>query len=269
MAKKVKVGIIGFGNMGSALAKQLIKKGYQVFVFDRDIKKTKNLSSIIVTLDNLSLVKEVQVVILAVKPQDFEIVLREIKAGLKTQLIISIAAGITTTYIENLLGKVKIIRVMPNMPAQIGKGILGLCKGRFATLEDVNLAKEILSSTGKVFVFEEEEMLDKVTAISGSGPAYLCYYIIKNKKNNFIEKLKEAAKNIGFSQDLAEEFSQVTTEGTLALLKEKNLSPEELIKKVASKGGTTEAALKVLEEGGSLEEAVKAALRRSKELVKG
>lgn len=270
--RKRKIGIIGFGNMGSAIAER-IKSKYEVCVFDKDLNKTKHLSGIEVAEDNRDLVNKVNTVILAVKPQDFDNLLTQIKDFIKEQLIISIAAGITTSYIEKYLGKVRVIRVMPNMPALIGKGVCGLYKGRFASNKDLKFAEELLSHIGISISFGKEKMLDAVTAISGSGPAYLCYYIKEKiiypfKKNKFIQQLTEAAISIGLKRDIAERLSRQTTEGTLALLKKKNLSPEELIIRVASKGGTTEKALEVLLKGASLQEAVKAALKRARELAR-
>ncbi|MCM8801471.1 MAG: pyrroline-5-carboxylate reductase [Candidatus Omnitrophica bacterium] len=268
--RREKIGIIGFGNMGSAIAEQL-KSGYKILVFDKDFNKTKNLSDIKVAKDNIDLVSKVDVVILAVKPQDFDNLLMQIKKGIKKQLIISIAAGITTSYIERYLGRVKVIRVMPNISTLIRKGVCGLCKGRFASNEDLRFTKKLLSHMGISISFDKEKMLDAVTAISGSGPAYLCYYIKErdisfSKKDRFIQELTKAAISIGFKKDIAERLSEQTATGTLFLLKKMNLSPEELITKVASKGGTTEKALEVLSRGGSLEEAVKAALKRAREL---
>ena len=208
---------------------------------------------------------------MAVKPQDIPGLLEEIKNNLKDHLIISIAAGITTKYLEERLGKARVIRVMPNMPAQIGKGVSGLCKGKFANEKDFDLAWQLLSCVGMAKDFDNENMIDAVTAISGSGPAYFCYHIkdianAASKKEEFIHELTLAAISIGFDRTFAARMSEETVDGTISLLIEKNWSCEELIEKVASKGGTTEAALKVLEVGGTLEEAVKAAKKRAEEL---
>ena len=268
-----KVGIIGFGNMGSAIAER-IKKDYSVSVFEKDAAKISAASGIKACAGIKELLDSADIVILAVKPQDFENVLNEIKPYIKDKLVISIAAGITTAYIEKSLGDARVIRVMPNLAAQIGEGVSGLCKGRFASAEDLDLARQLLNYVGLTIPFDKEEMIDAVTAVSGSGPAYFCHYIknkgsADSKKDEFIQKLTQAAMSIGFDKIMAKRLSERTTEGTISVLIEKHLSCEELIKRVASKGGTTEAALNVLDKGGSLEEAVKAALMRAKELSRG
>jgi pyrroline-5-carboxylate reductase len=133
-----KVGIIGFGNMGSAIAER-IKSEYKVFVFDKDKERTTNLSGISVAENITDLLHKVDTVILAVKPQDIEALLKEIKDKVNNQLVISIAAGITTKYIEKILGMVRVIRVMPNIGVIVGKSIYYICKGEFAKEKDLKL----------------------------------------------------------------------------------------------------------------------------------
>jgi len=268
--EKKKIGIIGYGNMGSAIAERA-KKPFQVTVFDKT--RAVNTKGLEAAKNLIDLINKSEAIILAVKPQDMPGLLEEIKKDLKGQLIISIAAGITTKYLEERLGKVRLIRVMPNMPAQIGEGVSGLFKGKFANEQDFNLARQLLSCVGVAKDFNDENMIDALTAISGSGPAYFCYFIKDranafSKKDEFIGDLTQAAISIGFDSKLAEAISEKTVKGTISLLKRKDWSCQELIERVASEGGTTEAALGVLDRGGSLEEAVKAALKRSKELSK-
>jgi pyrroline-5-carboxylate reductase len=263
------IGIIGFGNMGQAIAERA-KTLFDLIVFDKDKDKTANVSGLKVAATLIELMDKSYAVILAVKPQDIDSVLNEIKGSMKKQLILSIAAGITTEYIENRLGNARVIRIMPNIPAQIGEGVSGLCKGKFSNEQDLNLAWELFRCVG-LAVDLDENMIDAVTAISGSGPAYFCYYIkdranVASKKDEFINELTQAAISIGFDKVLAARLSEKTVEGTISLLIEKNWSCDELMKKVASKGGTTEAALEVLRRGGSLLEAVKAAKKRAEEL---
>jgi len=267
---KKTIGIIGFGNMGLAIAERA-KTLFDLIVFDKDKDKTANTSGLKVAGTLTELISESYAIILAVKPQDIDSVLNEIKGSMKKQLILTIAAGITTRYIENWLGNARVIRIMPNMPAQIGEGVCGLCKGKFSNEEDLNLAWQLLSCVGLAVPFDDEHMIDAITAISGSGPAYFCYYIkdranAASKKDEFIRELTQAAINIGFDRILAARLSEQTVYGTISLLMKKNWSCEELIKRVASKGGTTEAALDVLRNSGSLEEAVKAAVKRAREL---
>lgn len=266
------IGIIGFGNMGSAIAER-IKAKYSVWVFDKDKNKTIGLSGINIVENILRLLSKVSVVIFAVKPQDFNQVLEEIKRQAKGKLFISIAAGITTSYIEKYLGTVRIVRTMPNMPARIGQGMICLCKGKFATEGDLNFTQQLFDNLGQTLVLKED-MLDEATAISGSGPGYLYDWsegkdieeIKKYAQDIFMPSLAASARAIGFTVEQANLLARVTAEGSIAFLEKSNLLPAQLKKQITSKGGTTEAALEVLHKGGSLEEAVKAALNRAKEL---
>lgn len=270
------IGIIGFGNMGSAIAER-IKTDYQIIVFDRDKDKTSNVSGMRVAKDSIDLVKTADVVILAVKPQDFDAVLNEIKNYAKDKLIISIAAGITTGYIEQFIGEVKVIRAMPNIGVRVGEAETSLCKGKNAQDVDLDFAKELFNYLGKTWAMKEE-MINAATAISGSGPAYIFYYMDIKKTDPFnvplqleqeyIKRLSEAAEKVGFDPQTAIELATSTTASSIHLVKETGVSPAELIKQVASKGGTTEAALAILAKGGSWVEAAQAALKRAEELGK-
>jgi pyrroline-5-carboxylate reductase len=272
-----RVGIIGYGNMGKAIAER-IKEKYAVCVFDKDKNKTSALKDI--TAVNLpgDLVKQSEIIILAVKPQDFEVMLKEIKPFADDKLFITIAAGITSGYINSQLGsKARIVRIMPNMPAQIGRAVSVISKGQNATEGDFNLvwqlAFDIFSNLGSVLPVDKEEMINAATAISGSGPAFFCYYIKESKnassqRDEFIKVLADAAVNLGFDQREAELLAAGTVDGTIAMLNERNLSCAEVIKMVASKGGTTEAGLEILRAGGSLKEATEKAARRAGELEK-
>jgi len=237
------IGIIGAGNMGMAIASAI--KG-KVFLSD----KNKRIS------DNVTVAKRSNIIILAVKPQDMREVLREIKPYIKEKLIISIAAGCATSSIEEVLGKVRVIRVMPNMPAMAGKGISAVTPGRFAGPKDLKTAFGIFSKVGEV-VEVKENMMDAVTAVSGSGPAY--YFL-------FTHLLAEAGEASGLEKGLAMKLAKATFIGAAETACRKNLSMEEFVKKVASKGGTTEAALKIFKHGklgAIIKKAVKAAAHRS------
>lgn len=276
-----KVGIIGFGNMGSAIA-QRIKREYQVTVFDKDKNIIGNLTGIEAEDNLLNLLKEVETIILAVKPQDLDNVLEGIRGytitpPFVTPLIISIAAGITTGYIEKALGKVRVIRVMPNMGVRIGRSVTCLCGGSFATERDIVYVMELFNHLGITRKIEEN-MMNAVTAISGSGPAYYFALIESNPKEyrdnpgkvlkDFIASLSEAAESIGFGHKEAKALAVLTGNCAQELLAQTKFSPSELIKQIASKGGTTELALEVLHKGCSFQEAVKAALKRAEELAK-
>jgi pyrroline-5-carboxylate reductase len=272
------VGIIGYGNMGKVIAER-IKEKYVVCVFDKDKDKISALKDISTVDSAGELVKQSEIIILAVKPQDFNSLLNEIKPYALDKLIITIAAGITTGYIKSQLGeKARIVRIMPNLPAQIGQGVSVIAKGQNATEGDLNLvwhlAYDIFSNLGSVLPVDKEEMINAATAISGSGPAFFCHYVIKENKeankvrDDFIKKLIQAAVNLGFDQSEAALLSEKTVDGTISMLTERNLTCEDLIKMVASKGGTTEAGLEVLGLGGSLKEATEKALKRASELEK-
>ena len=269
---KIKIGIIGFGNMGQAIAER-IKAKYKVWVFDKDKNKTKNIRGINVADNSIDLVNKVPTIILAVKPQDFDVVLNEINSHLNDQLIISIAAGITTTYIEKILGNLRVIRAMPNMPAKIGKGITCLCKGKFTSEGDLQFTKKLFDNLGETLVLKED-MMDAATAISGSGPGFWCEFI-ENKpedewesysQNELIPQFSSAAESIGFTKKEAGLLAKATVMGSLVTVQSSGEKPLKFKWSIASKGGTTEAALEVLHRGGTLVEAVKAALRRAKEL---
>lgn len=272
-----KIGIIGFGNMGQAIAGRINNK-YAVSVFDKDKHKIIGLKNINSVNDLGSLVKQSEVIILAVKPQDFDSLLSEIKNYISGQLIITIAAGVTTQYIRDRLGvDISLIRVMPNLPAQIGQGVSVIAKNQTAVEANLDwawkLAFDIFSNLGIVLAVKEE-MINAATAISGSGPAFFCHYIKdkKNaaaKKNEFVKMLIAAAVSLGFDKKEAEILSAKTIDGIIAIIFERNLSCAEVIKMVASKGGTTQAGLEILDAGGSLEKAVKNAYNRAEQLSRG
>lgn len=266
-----KIGIIGCGNMGEAIFSRLAEvkeKSTSLMVSELDAARREAIQSkykIIVEIDNNYLVKYSDIIILAVKPQALEQVLRqEVCCGInEDKILISIAAGVTTGHIEGVVGKeITVIRAMPNMPAVIGKAVTAISAGSSATSPDMRLAREIFSTIGDV-VEVPEKLMDAVTAVSGSGPAYFYY---------FIEALAEAGEKLGLDAKTAEELAIMTSIGSSLLLNRSKERPQSLRKKVTSKGGTTEAALKVFEEKNMkkiVEDAVAAACRRGSELSKG
>jgi pyrroline-5-carboxylate reductase len=274
MAKAI--GIIGFGNMGSAIAGQ-IKSRYAILVFDKDKNKTKNLSDIKVAQSAADLVNRVEVVILAVKPQDFAVLIKEIKNCIKGKLVISIAAGISTAYIEKALEKTRVIRAMPNIGIKIGESITCLSKGGLSDENDFAFAQELFYYLG-VTKEIKEELMNAATVISGSGPAYIFDFIESNSmdpnnipehtKHDIMKRLERAAEGVGFNSEDAMFLAVNTTNTSISLVKKTGLSPSELKKQVTSKGGTTEAALEVLHKGGSWEDAAVAGLKRAEELSK-
>ncbi len=273
-----KIAIIGFGNMGRAIAER-IKEKYTVSVFDQDKLKTAALENITAVDDAGQLVKQSEVIILAVKPQDFEALLNQIRPFAQGKLVITIAAGITTKYIKSGLGEdTFVVRVMPNMPAQINRGMTVLFKDKTQAAKDQNLswqlAYDIFSNLGAVMTVDKEEMINAATAISGSGPAFFCQQVIKEKKtasqvrDEFIANLADCAVNLGFDEQEAKVLSETTVDGTIAVLTERNLTCQDLIRMVASHGGTTEAGLAVLNAGGLLKEATEQAFKRAGQLEK-
>jgi pyrroline-5-carboxylate reductase len=260
----VRVGIIGGGNMGAAILAG-IRGSYVVGVCEQDSARRRFLKRKfhVAAKDLESVVAPSDVVILAVKPQQFDEVLGEVRDHLtKDELVISIAAGITCRYIEQRLGAgARVIRTMPNLPAQISEGMTALCKGKKATEQDLRLARRIFERIGKTVVVQERWM-DAVTAVSGSGPAYLFLAV---------ESMQKAAVSLGLTKDLSEQLIAQTLKGSLALLQRSNEDAGALRARVTSKGGTTQAAMDVFLKnkfGEIFKQALQAAAKRAGELSK-
>jgi pyrroline-5-carboxylate reductase len=261
--KRNLIGIIGGGNMGEALIKGL-SPGHRVRVCETNPERVKYLKRKYreIVLGDLKLVEPATVIVLAVKPQDMEAVLKQVPAD-ENKLFISIAAGLTTKFFEKHLGgKVSLVRAMPNMPALIGEGITGICKGQYATAADLRKAQEILNTIGKTVIFKES-MMDAVTAVSGSGPAYVFL---------FVEQWIKAAVALGSSLPEAKQLVYKTLLGSAHLLEKSEFDAATLRAKVTSKGGTTQAAMDVFFKanafGKLMKQALAAAKKRSKELAK-
>jgi len=268
--KKV-IGIIGCGNMGAALVENLKKKLQlkSILVFDVDKAKQAGLEKSFDVSGSLSLAELASgsdIVIIAVKPQDIESVLKDLK--LLDQLVISIAAGISLGFMEgSFKQKVSLVRAMPNLNALVGKGVTALCANASAGPSGLKTAQEIFECVGKV-VCVAESQINAITAISGSGPAFIAA-LLKNLKEDSIKQVMiQEALHFNIDLKTADILAQATIEGTLVMLK--NFDPEMLIKRVSSKGGTTEAGMKVLEQKGkteaALSEAIRAAEKRAGEL---
>lgn len=260
----VKIGIIGGGNMGLAILSRIAKTD-KVCVCEKDVKRAAFLKKKYkVCVCELSCVASwAEVIILAVKPQDMDSVLAEIKPKIRTNaLIISIAAGITTAYLEKRLGKgVKVIRTMPNMPAQIGEGITAIAKGKFASKADISRAVKIFKSIGETVVVKEN-LMDAVTAVSGSGPAYVFL---------FAECFWQAARKLGLDCELTCKLIGATINGSVKQMLSAKEGPMDLRAKVTSKGGTTQAAIEVFEKAcirDTFVKALAAAKKRAGELAR-
>jgi len=272
------IAFIGAGNMAEALIRGLLaaKTVSPEKVIVMDIRKER-LSyfaaefNVRTTFDNATAAADANVVVLAVKPQQMSVVLAALRSKINERhLFISIAAGVTTERIERELapnnsgtgGKARIVRVMPNVPALVKAGAAALCKGAHASDEDMAVAEAIFSAVG-VTVRVEEKFMDAVTALSGSGPAYVFYVT---------EAMAKAGVEAGLGEAMAKRLARQTVYGAAKLLVECNEEVEVLRRKVTSPGGTTEAALKVMSERKLAEifvAAMQAAARRSKELSGG
>ncbi|MBS3131391.1 pyrroline-5-carboxylate reductase [Candidatus Woesearchaeota archaeon] len=235
-----KLGFIGSGKMATALMKSLSGSQYAISASDRSREKIKGLEKslkIKAFSDNISLAKHSDIIFICVKPQDIEAVLDEIKEAAKGKLIVSIAAGISLAFIRKKLSSSRIIRVMPNVLCDVGKMAAAFSLGKGADREDAVEIKKILGFSGISFEVREKE-LDAVTAVSGSGPAFVAYLI-----RCFINKGKE----MELSDEISKALALQTIEGTAKMLSEKGIRPEELIKMVMSPNGTTYAGMQVLE----------------------
>lgn len=263
MIQDKSIGIIGCGNMGSALVENLKKKASfsGIFIFDKDKTKQDSIAKLL-QVKGCGSIRELSsfadVVIIAVKPQDIEAVLADLK-DISDKLIISIAAGITLASLEAALGKnAAIIRAMPNLNALIGQSVTALCKNNVVSNEDLSLAKEIFNSVGQV-VFIQESQMNAFTAVAGSGPAFVAY--LRDRTDDELARiLAEEAEHLGLDHNTATASAAGTITGTREMMRV-NLDPDILIKRVCSKGGTTEAGMKVLEEKGKSTEALRAAIR--------
>ena len=263
------VGIIGAGNMGEVLIRGLIQSGNvkkkDILASDANQERLAYIAAtygIKVTPSNVELVESASIVIIAVKPQNIDDLLDELSASSHEEhLFISIAAGVTT---EKLARKMHhqsgIIRVMPNAPASVLAGIAALCPGRNVSQADLQRAVSIFECVGKAVVIKNEALMDVVTGLSGSGPAFV--FLV-------IESLSDAGVQLGISRKEASLLAAQTVYGAAKMLLETGRHPSELKDIVATPGGTTFAGLKMLEKGNfrsTIMDAVEAATARSREL---
>lgn len=262
------LGFVGGGQMAEALIKGLLSrklfKPGQITVSDPSkvrrshLKKTFGINT---TLENKEAVTGSEIIVLAVKPQVITTVLEEIRPVVSSNhLVVSIAAGITILSLEKGLPEgTRVVRVMPNTPALVQTGAAALCKGTAARPDDLDMVRKILETVGKAVVIPES-LMDAVTGLSGSGPAYVF---------TFVEGLIDAGVREGLPRTVAQELVVQTVLGAALMCQNSGKHPAELTTMVTSPGGTTVAGLHVLERGalrGMLLDAVRAATERSREL---
>ncbi len=263
------IGFVGAGNMARALGGGIAKQGgsepVSLLATDPIPGALNDFCSATGgrgVANIASLLSEVDVVVLAVKPQVLESVLDAMKPHLAPRhVVISIVAGATLRGISNGAGDaVRLVRAMPNTPALVGHGITVLVGGPHATADDLRLAEELFAAVGRAVVVDDEGLLDAVTAVSGSGPGFLFAYA---------EAMLQAASAVGLPDDLAVTLVQQTILGSAILWQESSEAVDVLRQRVTSPGGTTQAGLEALDAhglAGTLRAAIESATRRSKEL---
>jgi pyrroline-5-carboxylate reductase len=262
------IAFLGAGNMAEALIKGLLRAGTarpeSLIATGRRKERLEELErtyGVRTTLDNLAAVREADVVVLSVKPQALDKVLVQVAPVLDPhKLVISVAAGVPIAAMERRLGAgARIIRTMPNTPSLVGAGACALSRGEHASEEDLAVATRIFQSVGITTVVDEN-LLDAVTGLSGSGPAYI--FLV-------IEALSDAGVKVGLPRYTAQKLAAQTVLGSAQLLIETGIHPGQLKDQVTSPGGTAIAGLHTLEAGGlrtTLINAVEAATRRAREL---
>jgi pyrroline-5-carboxylate reductase len=265
-----RVSVLGVGKAGEALVAGLLSAGWaepkDIVATGRRRERLDELAErygIETTLSNAEAVRGAHVVVIAVKPQDIETLLAEIRAALEpSQMVLSIVAAIPTALIEGHLGDaVPVVRAMPNTPVTVQEGMAGISAGAHAGEEHVALAEEVLGSVGRS-VRVDEAYMDAVTAVSGSGPAYFAL---------LAESMIEAGILLGLSREVSTDLVVQTMLGTAKLLRDEGMHPVELREMVTSPGGTTISAIRELEQAGvraAFLNAIQAAMQRSRELAR-
>jgi pyrroline-5-carboxylate reductase len=262
--------IIGGGNMGLTYAQAFLRSHVttreQLMILEHFEDKAKQLRTLdlgTIYLDSKDCIKKADIIILAVKPQDSPALFEQIRKNTEGgQVFLSIMAGVRIQKIQEQLGVKKVIRAMPNLPAQIGQGMTAFTATDDVTRIELATIQNLLATTGKAVYVEKEDMIDATTAISGSGPAYVYY---------FMEAMIQAARQMGFTDSEAELLVVQTFTGAVDLYNKSNFSCEEWIQRVSSRGGTTEAALNSFKTNTlhqSIIDGTKEALRRAVELGK-
>ncbi len=265
----MKIAVLGAGNMGLSFSRSFLKyeliKPHNLHLITRNESKKDKIRSLFPESEISSFDEvrdlEADLIIIAVKPQDFAFVSQNLSFKISEKsLVLSIMAGISIEKIQKLLNHKSVVRAMPNSPTLLGMGITGYTAANGISFSELMNVERLLNSTGRSVYLEDEKLLDGVTALSGSGPAYF-YYII--------DAMIKAGTEMGIDENLSKLFVKQTMLGAYHLINNSDKSLEELIKDVASKGGTTEAALKTFEENqlkSILKKGILAAENRAKEL---
>jgi len=264
----MKIAIVGCGNMGMAYAHSFLKYNLvtreDLLLVEKNEERKQvleklNIGMVVPSVDGT--IAGCDIIILAVKPQDFAGVCEGLNESLQPKnIVVSIMAGISIKKLEEKLDHKTIVRAMPNSPAQLGMGITAFTSAKEMTIEQLKKAENLLGSTGRTVFFEDENLLDAVTALSGSGPAYF-FYIVKF--------MIDAGIKMGLESSVASLLVKQTMLGSFELINNATQNLDELIAAVKSKGGTTEAALNVFQEGAmgdTLVKGILAAEKRGKEL---
>ena len=268
-----KVVLFGYGKMGSAIAKgwKLKNLNFNFFVVEKEISLRKIASNDgIKTYENFEQLlkfvdlKTLSIIFLAVKPQQMNETVKVFSTiDFSNTLFISIAAGLSFDWVQsNLKKNIKLVRAMPNLPASVGFGVTGFCRTNNVSKIDLQDVKELLKAFGKAVYLENETFIDIVTAISGSGPAYVFY---------FVEVLTNIGTNLGLSRRDSKVLAIETLIGSARLLEMSNIEPKVLKENVTSPGGTTEAGLEILASSDNglsnlLEKTIVAAKKRASDL---
>jgi pyrroline-5-carboxylate reductase len=264
----MKILIVGGGNMGRTYAESFISNHSvarrDLFILEKAEDKIpyfKSLGFEAVFSEPEVFIFNMDLIILAVKPQDIDLLFSRLKEFMRPdQLILSIMAGVTIERLKESLPTEKIIRAMPNLPTQVGMGMTGFTAHSSVSRSELFSVQNLLNTTGKSLYFDDEGLLDGVTAISGSGPAYVYY---------FMQAIIDSAQKMGFSPSEAETMVEQTFLGAIHLLNNNNFTCKEWIDKVSSRGGTTEAATNNFSLNGlkeKIESGLFAAFERSKQL---
>lgn len=246
-----KIGFVGAGKMAGAIIKGLIKTGFansdDITATQAEIDLLEEKSKVLgiaVIADNKVLTQKSDVIFIAVKPNQAADVLKEISPFITSEkLVVSIAAGVTLDKLEsNLPAGTRVIRVMPNTPALVGEGMSGMIGGKFAKSEDLDYVNKLLSTIGKCITVDNEAQMDIVTAISGSGPAF--YYKV-------INEIARAGEKLGLDYEKSLLLSIQTAIGSAKMAMNREISMEELISNVATKGGCTRVGVDCMDDNNS------------------